>query len=536
MMRFAVAVAALLAMGGAMSAGAQDPPRVVPAASDAGTGATGVAPAKPDAHAAQADPRTLRLSLRQSLHLALNHNVDIEISRYQPWIEDQNVLSSLGAFDHIVYSSLSFGENESKSGNPFDTSDIETDRFNSTVGVRRVLPFGLSYDLSFRADRSKTNAFFSSGINPAWNESLTLALAQPLLKGRGTDAQYTGVIVARHGRQAAVERFEKALTDQLVAVHQAYWDLVFARENLEVKRQSEKVAERLLEENQKKFEKGVLARVDVTEAESGVAAQREGILTAENAVASAVDKLKRLVDPALLKQDIVVVPIDAPQPYDREMDEKAVLEAALAQAFARRPEYREFAPLLASQDQSIRKAQNDLLPKLDLTASGALTGLDDSFGASNKEVRGGDFHDWSFGVVFEWPFERRAAQGALNRAELERRRLGLQRRSLEDQILVEVRAAVRDVKTTEKRIEATRRARVLAQERFEGEMNRREAGLRTTFHVLDAEERLTEARTNEIKAVIDYNLALMTLFRSEGTLLERSGVLVQDNLAPRLPR
>ncbi len=481
-------------------------------------------------------PETVRLTLRQCLHLALDHNVDVEISRYQPWIEDQNVLSSLGAFDHVIYAQPTVSESVTSSGTALaGAPEPETDSFTQRTGLRRTLPFGLNYDLSFSFTRSKSNSSFAT-INPSWSESLNLAVTMPLLRGRGEDSVYSGVVVAQNSRRIAVDRFEKSLADQVEAVVRAYWDLVFARETLEVKRQSEKVAERLLEENQKKFEKGVLARVDVTEAEAGVATQREGILTADNAVAAAMDRLKRLVDPSLLRQDVLVVPADAPRPFERELDERAALDAAVLAAFAHRPEWREFGPSIDSQELALRKSRRDLLPRLDLTATGALTGLDDSFGASNKDVRSRDFHDWSLGIVFEWPFENRAARGALQRAELERRRLDLQKRSLEDQILVEVRAAVRDIKTTEKRIEATRRARVLAQERFEGEMNRREAGLRTTFHVLDSEERLTEAKTNELKALIDYGIAQMMLQKSSGTLLEQNGVLVQENLTPRLGR
>ncbi len=477
---------------------------------------------------------TLRLSLRQCLHLALNHNVDIEVSRYQPWIDDQNVLSALGAFDHVLYSTATNGENVSKSSNPFDTEDIDSDRFSSAVGVRRVLPFGMAYDLSFRTDRTASNAFFSSAINPTYNESLALSLTMPLLRGRGEVGQYTGVILARLGRQAAIDRLEKAIVDQVVAVHQSYWDLVLARETLEVKRQAEKVAERLLEENQKKFEKGVLARVDVTEAEAGVASQREGILTAENAMQAAMDRLKRLIDPSMLREAVQIMPADAPRSVVRPVDARSLLEGAWATARSKRPEYREFGSLMQSQEQSLRKAENDLLPKLDVTATGALTGLDDTFSGANRELRSSDFHDWSIGLAFEWPIERRTAQAAINRAELEKRRLTLQKRALEDQILVELRTAVRDMQTAEKRIEATRRARQLTQERFEGEINRREAGLRTTFHVLDAEERLTESRTNEIKAYIDYELAEMALERGTGTLLERHGILIQENILPRL--
>src|SRR5687768_11472637 len=56
-------------------------------------------------------PDELRLSLRECIHLALNHNLDIEISRYQPWIDDQSIRSAFGAFDHFFYADASAGRN-----------------------------------------------------------------------------------------------------------------------------------------------------------------------------------------------------------------------------------------------------------------------------------------------------------------------------------------------------------------------------------------------------------------------------------------
>jgi outer membrane protein TolC len=477
--------------------------------------------------------REIKLSLRECIHLALERNRDIEIARYQPRIEDGNVLAALGPFDRVSYVSASGGKSVTKPTNPFDIANIETDTFTSSAGLKEMLPVGVSWDLSFQASRTETNSFLFSAINPFWQESLRLSLTVPVLKGRGEDARYAGVLVAMSIRRAALDRFEKTLSDEVAAVQWAYWDLVFARELLEVRRQSEKVAQLLLEENRGKFEKGVLMRVDVTEAEAALAAQREGILTAENGVLAAADRLKRLIDPALLREEVVLVPTDEPPPFERSIDENAALAQAVAQGIEKRAEFRELAGQIAAQEQTLRKARNDLLPKLDLIASGALTGLEDSFGRASHDLWSREFHEWTVGVSFELPFEGRAARGALDRAELERRRLDLQRTSLEDQLLMEARAAVRDIKTAEKRIEATRRARELAQERFDGESSRRDAGLRTTFHVLDAEERLTEAKSNEVRARIDYALAEMSLRQASGTLLEHWGVTAAESLAPR---
>lgn len=476
----------------------------------------------------------VRLSLRQSIHLALNHNLDIEVARYQPWIEDQNILAAFGTFDWVAYANGSIGETTSTTGSLLSGADLlDQDEASFTVGVRKVLPFGASFDASYTTRRSLTNSSFST-FRPQWNNQAGVALTIPLLKGAGVAPNYSSILIARNTRIISIHVFEKTLTESVFAIHQAYWDLVFAIENHKVKVQSLAVARKLRDENVKKYEQGVLAKVDVTQAESGVASQEEGILTAEAQVHNAMDRLKRLVDPRLLKVDENVWPSDAPRSYDVEIDVRAVEDESMKEALEKRPDYVQLVQEEDSLRLTIAKAEDDLLPKLDLTGRAFLNGLDEDFGGSNRDAFDFDSRELTGGIVFEWPLGTSTARGTLNRAELEKRRLLLRRANLENQILVEVREAVRRIKTDEKRIQATRKARILAQEQFDAELNRKERGLSTTFRVLDVQEDLTLAQTNEIKAMIDYRLSLANLDRVTGTLLAKSDIRLQENLTPRM--
>jgi len=478
--------------------------------------------------------RLLPLSAREAVSLSLNHNLDIEVARYQPWIEDQNIFAAMGLWDHVAYATVSDSQNVSPGVSSLSGAvKPRNDDVAFTLGLRKLLPFGGSYDLSFSNDRSESNNSFLL-INPSWSQSFGGSLTIPLLKGLGTEANTATLIIARYTRDQSVDSFEKSLSDSVFQVMQAYWDLVFAIENKKVKDQSLEVALRLLEDTRRRLDRGLAARIDVTQAEAGVASQQEGILTAEAAVLSGTDKLKRLVDPSLLQDAVLLAPVDAPRVQGADLDEKVAVGQAMEEALQRRPEVRQLRTQLLSQDAVLVRARNDVLPKLDLVGSGFLNGTDGSFGQANRDVRGGDFYNWSLLLSFEYPLERSTAEGGLRRAELEKKRYLLQVRNLENQILVEVRDAVRSIKTDEKRIEATRRARILAQEQLDGEISRNEHGLSTTFRVLDVQKELVQAKTNELKALIDYNLGWHTLHKVTGTLLEKNGILLKENLQPRV--
>ena len=478
--------------------------------------------------------KVVPLSVREAVALSLNHNLDIEVARYQPWIEEQNVLATLGTWDHVLYGSALRNESVSPGTSSLSgASRLESSSKDVEVGIRKLLPFGGSYDVFAGGNYFRSNNAFLLE-NPLYTDSAGVAITLPFLRGASTAANTATLVIARHGRDISVDQFEKAVSDSVYAVIQAYADLAFAIEEKKVKEQSVEVAARLLEDNRRKFDRGLASRLDVTQADAGVAAQQEGLLTAEAAVLNAGDRLKRLVDPALLASDTEIVPVERPGVRLGDLDERAATEKALDQARSARPEFRQIRRQIASQDVEITRAANDRLPRLDFTGSGTINGTDGTFGDAFREADGLDTYDVTGGLVFEWAFEGRAARGAAQRAELRRRRLILQQRNRENQVLVEIREAVRAIKTNEKRIEATRRARVLAEEQLEGELTRNQQGLSTTFRVLDVQEDLAQARTNELKALIDYHLSRYKLGQASGVLLEEQGILIRDSLTPRV--
>lgn len=478
--------------------------------------------------------RSLPLSVREAVALSLNHNLDIEVARYQPWIEEQNVLVAMGAWDHVLYGSAVRGRTvETSTSFLTGTDRLEADSKNVEFGIRKLLPFGGSYDIFAGGNYFRSNNADLSQ-NPFYRDSAGLSVTLPLLRGGSTAANTATLVIARNTRDSSVDAFEKTVSDSVFAVIQAYADLSFAIEEKKVKEQSVEVAVRLLEDNRRKFDRGLASRLDVTQADAGVAAQQEGLLTAEAAVQNAGDRLKRLVDPALLASDTEIVPVERPGVRPGDLDERAATEKALDQARTARPEFRQLQKEKSSQDVEIARVANERLPRLDFVGSGTINGTEGTFSRAFREADGLDTFDVSGGLVFEWAFEGRAERGASQRAELERRRILLRERNLENQVLVEIREAVRAIKTNEKRIEATRRARVLAEEQLEGELTRNQQGLSTTFRVLDVQEDLAQARTNELKALIDYHLSRFKLGQVSGVLLEQQGILIQENLTPRV--
>ena len=479
------------------------------------------------------DPPVLKiqLTLRDAITSALKNNLDLEIARYSPLKSEQDIESAWGAFDWFIRSRPTYTETLQPTASTLQAS--ESKALNLDMGLHQITPLGISYDLTVNANRNSTNNSFAT-LNPSWNSSLGATVTVPTLRGFGLDARYSTIVIARNNRGVTERDFETTLMDTIVSVENAYWNLAFTRDDLKVKQSSLEVAQTLLNNNREKFDAGLVARIEVTRSVADLASREEAIIVADNAFNNAMDVLKELIDPSILRdteRETVIVPTDTPGEPETPIDDRAILLKGIGDAVRKRPELKSLRLQLQNQDLTVESAEDSTLPQVDLFASARYLGLGRHM--DNKhldETFSEDTHRWSVGMVLELPLGNWSAEATLLNAELERRRLHLQLRRLENQILVELRQAVRTIKSAEKRIEAGKKSVTAARENYEGEEARRDAGDATSFEVLDALEDYTDAQTTELKARIDYATANLAFQRAAGTLLDHYRIVLRDQL------
>jgi hypothetical protein len=135
----------------------------------------------------------------------------------------------------------------------------------------------------------------------------------------------------------------------------------------------------------------------------------------------------------------------------------------------------------------------------------------------------------------------RQAKAEYTRRKLELWQARLHLKNLKQAILVQVpdvvreldpdrlgvREAVRQIETDVKRVRATRAAHVLAEKKLDAEEKKLEVGISTNFQVLEFQEDLAVAESNEMKAIIDYNKSLINLDRAKGTVLATNNISLE---------
>jgi outer membrane protein TolC len=471
------------------------------------------------------DPRRIvAFTAEDVIAIALENNLDISISKYDPLISDADVTQAEGDFDPVW--SLGFQEREEKTptsaqfrifGVPVDSL---WDRTTSVdTALQGKIPTGTTYSLDFRSVRSESTFTDFSDTGSEYDGSAQLALTQPLLKNFGLAINLTRTRIARNNKEISDEQLAVTVMNTLTQALGAYWDLVFARGNLDVARQSLRNARNLLEQNRVRLEVGAAAPIEVNQAEAGVKRREAEVVSAIAAIREAEDALKLLLNAEENSElwNEAIVPADGPVVIERALDEST----SFATALQKRPELDQAKKALENSEMLARLNRNGMLPSLDLTGSYGFNALTSSFDDEVDDLAGGDDWKFSYGVLGQIPLGNRAAKGTYLRSkyEADKARLGI--RQIEHFIRLQVRSAIRQIETNRKLVDTNRAATKLQEQALQDEEKRRKVGASTSYRVLEFEEDLALAKSLELQALVDYRKALIGLDRAEGTILDR---------------
>jgi len=395
--------------------------------------------------------------------------------------------------------------------------------------VAQQLRFGgASYQLSLDGSRSTSNAARTL-FSPQLGSNLNAQYTQPLLRNFKIDATRQQLLLAQNQAQSADIELQQRVVQTGRNIRFAYYQLVGAISGLEVAQQSLDVARTSLKNNQTRVEVGTMAQIDIVSAEAEVASNEESVIVAQAAIETAQDQLRALV----MNQNqpdfwtARFTPSEQPSLAPKAID----LDAAIKNALQNRTDLRDFKKTMENTGINLAYARNQKLPALDVTARYGLTGIagtqfdygtstvDGSpivvgqsvraFTSALRDVFANDFKTWSFGVNVSYPLGTSVADAAFAQAKLQQQQEQTTLHNFETGITTQVRQAARDVNTNLRRVEATRRARELAQTRLDADNKRFSVGLATTFELLQSQRDLARAKQNELRAVIDYNQSLV---------------------------
>ena len=445
---------------------------------------------------------TLRhdLSLRESVEIALRHNLSVQIARLELDVLVPEVEAQRAKFHPVPGASGSASAQTIQSDNLLN-NDREKDSQDAAVFVRQALPTGGSLELQAGYSRSFDNGVTDNlGLPLATTDEIAgfgISLAQPLLRGARTYVATAGIEDAKFDRSAADARLNAQILQITAQTKSAYYDTILAQRLIEIIDNAIVRDHELIGYSRALFDAGEVSQRDVISAEINLTtdtAQRTTRL-AEREVAQ-----NALRDVLGLPIDQQVDIVDKTIPF-RPVEIK--LDQWIKSAYENRPEFLEIQSELGRASLRIKLARNFILPKFD------------AFGSYQQDVNF-ESNRWSVGAQFEIPFGNVAARSRLTSAKVEHDRL--ERFYVQQQRTIEIEVRQLEIRLRENvlrlgdlatGVEQARAKREIAQGRFKH-------GLANNFDITDADRDLVAAESQLLRAVVDYASSLAFLEASIG--------------------
>ncbi len=470
-----------------------------------------------------------RLALRDAIATGVERNLSVRFARVQPAIREADVVAAEAAFDWSLFSNVdaSYIHQPQTTFNPFGEPEDERNRYSGSIGLRKALPTGGQFAVQQEwifTDVTGTGAS-SARPNPAIQSSFTVQLDQPLLRGFGSDVALAQIRLNRNAERDAIADLKRQVMLTVAQIEQAYWQVWQAQRNLLILR--ELLARGITTREEVKGRRVREATgAQVADARARVEDRRSDLLRAQNQLRQASDQLKSLInDPNLtLGSEALLVAIDTPVDAPVQFS----LVESVTTGLRQRPELQQ--AILSLDNTSIRQnvADNGRLPRLDLRLQARYSGLDDDFGSANEDVYDGSFLTWLVGLAFEQPIGNRAGEAEYRKRVLERTSAGIAYRNTVQQIVLEVKTALRNLLLNYQLIAQERVTRFAAAERYRTFLAEKDLTAINTIERLNVEfqfqELLAAAEQAEIAALVNYNISLAQLHAAMGTILERNQI------------
>ncbi|MDR1289967.1 MAG: TolC family protein [Planctomycetaceae bacterium] len=447
------------------------------------------------------------------------------------------VEAALSAFDATLSAATQWEKRETP-GNP------QTDAMTLGVGINKTAATGTRFYLN------QSNQYQYTGVptmGDGWSSYLEGGFVQPLFRGNGIQFNriagpngqpgvYNGVVIARINTDQALNDFEMATRNLVADVEKAYWNLHYAYYRLESVKSGRDAAQQTWAQIHTKKIHGAKDGTAQNEAQA-----RNNYYTFRSQAESAQTNLFRTE--AALRSILGLAVTDGRlmRPSNEPLTAPIKLDwqSIVCEALYRSPELRKQKWEVKKRELELIASKNFLMPQVDLTGGYRWSGAGDDLinqghhqSSAIGSLTGGNYGGWVLGLNASMPFGWRRELAAVRNAQLSlaKSRAVLQEQELE--MSHQLADSFREITQAYQTSVTMLQRRIAATEEVNAVTTAFEAQVTTLDQVLDAQRRLSEADTEYYRAIVDYNIAVMTLHYRKGSLLEYDNVYLVEGSWP----
>lgn len=456
------------------------------------------------------------------------------------------------SFDPVLTGTLQLDQSVVEYYNPFQEPFTFEHTNTWNFAYQQGFHWGSNLTVAFNNNRiSASPLSIYQALGTQFSSNFRATLTQPLLAGFGFLPNTRFIMIARNNREISDVAFRLQVITTVNQIQNIYWDLVSAYENVKVQQDALAFAQRTLSDTKKQVEIGTLAPIEVVRAQSTVATNQQQLIVAQTTLELQQLLMKNalsrtLVDPTLA--DAEVIPTDTIAIPEKEP--VVPTEDLVTEALSHRAELAESRIDLTNRGINSRSAKNALRPTLNLFAyyqgSGQGGTVNPGYicltpgNCSGDEIPPGTYGgglgqlvdstapDKGVGLQMTIPIRNRAAQASQVRADLELRQAQMALQQQENRVRIEVRNAQFSVQQNRAAVDSARAAAELAKQSLDAEQKKYSLGASTSTLVLQYQAALTQAQSNMVNAMSNYQKSRVELDRSTGETLTRLGILMND--------
>lgn len=464
---------------------------------------------------------TLVLGLQEAILLGLENNPTVTIERLNPRIMQTYAREQRAAFDPEL--SATGQQRESATQRRLGTRptpiDLEDTSFDFTATLSERLPTGTGISISSGMTGSVSNLYTDQ-----YTGTVGLTVTQSLLQGFGFGANLARLRQAR--LDVEISRWElKGVAESVTAeIETGYWDLFLTGREIEIQQQSLELAQQQLTESLERVKVGKLPDLELAAVEAELAARRGALIDAQSSYEQARLRLLYLLNPRT-ENTWTHCPVLRDQPF-LPTDSLDTVEIHEQLGLKFRPDLAQARLALQKGELELRRTRNGWLPRLDLFVNLGRMTYGGYFSAAYPDLQS-PFYEATAGFNFAFPMPNREASAQLQRARFSREQQTLAVQNLEKRVQLDVRSALVEIRRARQQIEATRVTRELQHKKLAAEVEKFRVGKSTNLLVLQAQRDFTTSQLSEARSLVAYLNALVNLYLSEGTLLERRKVAVE---------
>ena len=467
-------------------------------------------------------PANRALSLQDCLTEALKHNFDVQVERYEPVKSLFNLHAAYAGYDPTF--SLSGTHTHNDVGGPITNALSVSDGNNVNSGLTGALPWGMTYGLTGNVAE---NYGYNSSLPGSYDSSggqIGVSATQPLLQNFWVDSTRLGISAAKNNLKLSEQGLRQQLITTVTAVENAYYELIYARENLKVEQEALGLAQTQLDQDKQRVQVGSLAPLDVQQDEAQVAQSHANLIAAQFTLATDENTLKNLItDHYVQWHDVTIEPTATLAAVRQFLD----VQESWNKGLTSRPDLLQARVNLEQQGIQLKYDRNQIFPQLDLVGSYGYNGAGREFSDAFGQYATANRPFYSYGAQLSVPLSNVKTRNSYQADKAVEQQYLLKLKQLEQNIMVQIDDAVKQVQSAWESVDATKQARTYAEAALDAEQKKYAVGKSTTFTVLQLQNNLTAARSQEIRSLANYNEAIANLAQQEGSSLERHQVDLQ---------